>query len=163
MVTPRILQRRRLVPAATGHRRRRASARPVLEQAGGVAARRLGLTRGLTRLYVAGAVLLLFATGYLVLAAQATQSSYDLARLKQQHQQLQAQRDQLRFQDATLHAPARVEQEAQASGMQRHADQKAILGQPLRFDLQRPDGPDRPDSAPRWQRLLAGVFGRELG
>lgn len=119
------------------------------------------LTAGFTRLCAALAVLLLAATAYLVVAAQATQSSYDLARLRQQHEQLQAEQDQLRYQSATLHAPARVEQEAQQLGMQRHADQKVLVGQPVTVDLEKPIGPDEPDDTPRWQRLLGRLFNRD--
>ncbi|MBJ7604063.1 MAG: cell division protein FtsL [Candidatus Dormibacteraeota bacterium] len=163
MVTPRILQQRRLHPGwpqTSGQRRRRASARPLLHQAGSAAARRVRLTAGFTRLCAALAVLLLAAAAYLVVAAQATQSSYDLARLKQQHEQLQAEQNQLRYQSATLHAPARVEQEAQQLGMQRRADQR-VLAVEAGVDLQKPIGPDPADDLPRWQRLLGHLFGRD--
>ncbi|MDQ6899455.1 MAG: cell division protein FtsL [Candidatus Dormibacteraeota bacterium] len=118
------------------------------------------LTAGFTRLCAALAVLLLAAAGYLVVAAQATQSSYDLARLKQQHEQLQAEQNQLRYGSATLHAPARVEKEAQQLGMQRRADQRVLAAQPA-VDLQKPIGPDQPDDPPRWQRMLGHLFGRD--
>ena len=45
---------------------------------------------------------------YLALAAQITQSSYDISRLQDQQRQLIAEQDQLRYQEVTLHAPAQV-------------------------------------------------------
>jgi len=161
LVTPRILQTRRLGvrPApAPAVRRRRSSARPLVEIATTAAARRLRLSL-FARVYAVSAVLLALAIAYLVVAAQATQSSYVLSQLKDQHARLGAEQQSLRYQSASLHGPAQTAQEAQATGMQRTATYVTVPSQPVALDLQKPIGPAAPEDSPAWQRALAAVTG----
>jgi hypothetical protein len=101
----------------------------------------------------------LLAIAYLVVAAQATQSSYELSRLKDQNAQLRAEQDQLRYSMAAQHTPARVEQEAAAAGLQRSNQLKYVSYQPVVVDLSAPLGPDRPVQGPLWKQAIAAVFG----
>jgi cell division protein FtsL len=157
LVTTRILTRRRLSAGVTTRRRR--SSRPLLaEIAASPAARRLRLS-AFARVYAAAAVVLLLAIAYLAVVAQATQSSYELSRLKDQNAQLRAEQDQLRYSIAALHTPARVEQEAAAAGLQRTNQPKYVAYQPIAVDLNAPTGPTRPVEAPLWQRALAALLG----
>ena len=160
MVTPRILETRRLGvrPASAPTRRRRSSARPLVEIAGTAAAHRLRHSL-FTRLYAVSGVLLTLATAYLVVAAQATQNVYVLSQLKDQNARLQAEQGSLRYQSASLHGPAQTAHEAAGSGMQRTASYSTVSPQPVALDLQKPIGPDQPDDSPTWQRALAAVFG----
>ena len=105
-----------------------------MQVASSVAAERLRLNSFGHAYLVVGAVLIavLF---YLALAAQITQSSYDIARLQDQQRQLIAEQDQLRYQEVTLHAPAQVQQQAAQSGMQRVVPSRFVPGQPVAIDL----------------------------
>jgi len=94
---------------------------------------------------------------YLGLAAQITQSSYDIARLQAQQSQLIAEQDQLRYQEVTLHAPAQVQQQAAQSGMQRVVPAAYVAGQPVAIDLTAPVGATAGDSTPLWARAVAAV------
>jgi cell division protein FtsL len=94
---------------------------------------------------------------YLGLAAQITQASYDITRLQDQQRQLVAEQDQLRYQEATLHAPAQVQQQAAQSGMQRVVPSGYVTGQPVAIDLTRPVGPPATDTTPLWERAVAAV------
>ena len=106
MVTSRILTRRRLSAGAPVRRRR--SSRPFwADIAASPAARRLQLSN-FARVYAAAGVVLVLSVAYLLVAAQATQSSYELSKLKDQNAQLTAERDQLRYTMAAQHTPARV-------------------------------------------------------
>lgn len=109
-----------------------------------------------------GAVLigLLF---YLAVAAQITQSSYDISRLQEQQRQLLAEQDQLRFQEVTLHAPAQVQQQAAHSGMQRVLPSTYVPGQAVAIDLGAPVGATPADSTPLWQRAVAAVVNQVAG
>src|SRR5207237_475664 len=106
---PRRLEPRRRgvrpAPAPAPTRRRRSSARPLVEIAGTAAAHRLRHSP-FTRLYAVSGVLLALATAYLVVAAQATQDVYVLSQLKEQNARLQAEQGSLRYQSASLHGPA---------------------------------------------------------
>lgn len=160
MVTERTLERRRLglqLPTAPPSRRRRRSARPLVELAGSALVARLRLS-AFARACVVAALLLALALTYLVVAAQATQSSYELSRLRNQKAQLEADQDQLRYQSIRLHAPARVEQEAAAAGLQRSSNPTPVAYQPVDLDLARPIGPQPPDASPLWERALAAVW-----
>jgi len=161
LVTPRTLETRRLgirrAPAPSA-RRRRSSARPLVEIAGTAAAQRLRHSP-FTRLYAISGVVLALATAYLVVAAQATQDVYVLSQLKDQNARLQAEQGSLHYQSASLHGPAQTAQEAAATGMQRTASYDTVSPQPVALDLQKPIGPDEPDDSPTWQRALAAVFG----
>ena len=160
MVTPRILQTRRLgvlVAPPPTTRRRRSSARPLVEIASTAAAQRLRLSL-FARVYAVSAVLLALAIAYLVVAAQATQNAYVLSQLKDQNARLQAEQESLRYQSASLHGPAQTAQEAAATGMQRTSNYTTVSSQPVAIDLQKPIGPDKPDDSPVWQRALAALF-----
>jgi hypothetical protein len=94
---------------------------------------------------------------YLALAAQVTQSSYDIVRLQEQQRQLIAEQDQLRYQEVTLHAPAQVQQQAAQSGMQRVVPASYVAGQPVAINLGAPVGATANDTAPLWERAVAAV------
>lgn len=119
---------------------------------------RLGLS-SFARLSVAAGALLALAIGYLLVGAQATQSTYELTRLRQQNAQLQAEQEQLRYQAASAHTPAHVEQAAHAAGLQQAQRTTSVGAQPVALDLEAPIGPGRTDESPLWQRTLASVFG----
>jgi hypothetical protein len=158
LVTTRILTRRRMMAAGPTRRRRRSSRPLWADIAASPAARRLQLS-AFARVYAAAGVVLVLAIAYLVVAAQATQSSYDLTRLKEQNGQLRAEQDQLRYTMAAQHTPARVEQEAAATGLQRSSQLKYVSYQPVALDLGASVGPDRPAQGPLWRQALAAVFG----
>jgi cell division protein FtsL len=139
--------------------RRRRSSRPLWADITATpAARRLKLST-FARVYAAAGVVLVLSLAYLVVAAQATQSSYELTRLKDQNAQLRAEQDQLRYGMAAQHTPARVEQEAAAAGLQRSNQLKYVSYQPVVLNLSAPLGPDRPVQGPLWQQAIAAVFG----
>jgi hypothetical protein len=126
--------------------------------AGTATARRLGVI-SFRRAYAAAAGLLLLAIVYLVIGAQATQTSYELDRLKAQNTRLQADQAQLRVQDAQMHTRAGVAQAAAAAGLQHTNVPRYASYQPVALDLGAPIGPDRPDATPLWQRALAALVG----
>ena len=107
--------------------------------------------------YVGLIVVLVSVLFYLAMAAQVTQASYDLTRLQDQQRQLIAEQDQLRYQEATLQAPAQVEQQAAQSGMQRTAPANFVAAPPVAIDLQAPIGASPTDSTPLWERALAAL------
>jgi hypothetical protein len=164
LTSTRILTRRRLGVAAAPHapasRRRRT--RGFVQVAGSVAAERLRLNAYGHAYLGLGAVLicLLF---YLALAAQVTQSSYDITRLQDQQRQLIAEQDQLRYQEVTLHAPAQVQQQAAQSGMERAAPVKYVAGQLVAIDLTAPAGAPGTDETPLWERYLAAILNKVGG
>lgn len=150
MVTTRILDRRRLAdPGASASRRR------PWGLSGGLLAR--------SRLDAFGAVYAVLAliaaclVVYLLVVAQATKASYQIGQLRGQQAQLLAEQQQLRYQEASLTAPARIEQEAAAAGMQRAAPSRYVSFRPAQVDAEAPLGRDRPAGEPLWQRLLAAV------
>ena len=100
---------------------------------------------------------------YLALAAQITQSSYEIARLRDQQSQLLAEQDQLRYQEVTQHAPAQVQQAAVQSGMERTSPTKYVSNRAVAIDLQAPIGAPPTDSTPLWQRMVAAVVDRVVG
>ena len=95
---------------------------------------------------------------YLGLAAEITQSSYDIARLQDQQRQLLAEQDQLRYQEVTLHAPAQVQQQAAQSGMQRIVPSGYVAGQLVAIDLTAPVGASANDTTPLWERAVAALI-----
>jgi hypothetical protein len=126
--------------------------------AGSATAGRLGLP-SLGRAYAAAAGLLVVVIAYLVVGTQATQTSYELDRLKDEHAQLLAEQDQLRYQDARMHTQAGVAQSAAAAGLQ-HGNVPRYAGyQPVALDLRAPIGPGRAEDTPLWQRALAAIVG----
>jgi hypothetical protein len=134
--------------------RRRRRTRGFVQVAGTVAAQRLHVsTFGRAYVYVGAAVIaVLF---YLAIAAQITQSSYDIARLQDQQRQLLAQQDSLRLQEVTMHAPAQVQQQATASGMQRVAPSTYVSGVAVAVDLGASIGASPVDQTPLWLRAVA--------
>ena len=161
MVTTRIQTTRRRLDASrhAPGTRRRLTAWPLLASAAGsAAAERLGL-RSLTRVYMAAAGLLVLMIAYLMVGTQATQTSYELDRLRDQNAQLLAQQGELRAQDARMHTQAGVAQSAASAGLQ-HDNQVQYVGyQPVALDLTTPIGPSRPDDTPLWQRVVAAITG----
>ena len=162
MVTTRIMARRRLHPSLRQahpiRRRRSAPAAAVLAQLPGTAALERLRLPSFSRVYVASAALLALAISYLVVSAQATQTSYELTRLKDVNAQLAAEQDQLRYHAASLHTPARVEQEAALAGLQRSTSARFLTYEPVAVDLGASIGPARPDDRPLWQRVLASAL-----
>ena len=160
MTSTRILARRRLAttsaPHVTAPPRRRRRTRGFVQVASAAATERLRLNRfGHAYVGVGAVVIALFF--YLALAAQITQSSYDISRLQDQQRQLIAEQDQLRYQEVTLHAPAQVQQQASQSGMQRVIPASYVPGQMVAIDLAAPVGASPSDSTPRWLRAVAIV------
>ncbi len=158
MVTTRIQTTRRR--AGTGrHAHRRRTAWPVLTTtAGAAAAERLRLS-ALGRVYAAGVALLVLVIAYLLAGTLATQTSYDLDRLKDQSAQLVADQGELRAEDARMHTQAGVAQAAAAAGLQHTNSLEYVRYQPVALDLSAPIGPSRPETAPLWQRALAAIVG----
>lgn len=113
------------------------------------------------RLYAAGAVVLVTLILYLVQAAHVTQTSYEIERLRAQQADLLSERDQLRYREASMRAPARVEQEAQQAGMQRVAPSRFVAYRPAAVDL-----PPKPRAQPveesGGRAAVAGIL-RTLG
>jgi hypothetical protein len=159
LVTTRILNRRRFEvkpPGATANAYRR-RVRPILTRiARSATLRRLSPQ---SRVYVLGAVVFGLIAGNLVLSAQATQLSYDLARLHDQQAQLTAEQGQLAYQEAALQAPAEVDKAAQAEGMVRQAPAGYMPAPPGTASLQAPIDAAPPPSP--WQvvgELVARVL-----
>lgn len=163
MVTTQILTRRRTDQTRSRRPalRPRRSAQPMLVQlASSPVARRLRL-RAFGSFYVLGAVTLGLAVFNLMLAAQSTQSSYQLTSLQAANKQLAADQQQLRYQEAAQHTPARVEQEARQQGMSRPMASGYVGAQPLPFDLQAPLS--APPSAGSAGDLLGAALRAVLG
>jgi cell division protein FtsL len=112
--------------------------------------------RAFARYYVVGGITVVLAVGNLMLSAQATQTSYELDQLQSQHAQLQAEQQQLRYQSATLHTPAKVQQEAQGQGMTLPTASGYLSAQPLPFDLAAPLT-STPAAGSVWQLVRAAV------
>ena len=133
-----------------------------MQVAGAVAAERLRLNV-FGHAYVAvgsGFIVVLF---YLAIAAQITQSSYEIARLQDRQSQLIAEQDQLRYQEVTLHAPAQVQQQAAQAGMQRVVPSNYVQGNEVAIDLTAPIGAAPADQTPLWLRAVAFVVGTASG
>jgi hypothetical protein len=159
LTSTRILARRRLGTIGAQHapapRRRRT--RGFVQVASAAASERLRLN-AFGHAYLFFGVALIGVLFYLAIAAQVTMSSYDIARLQDQQRQLIAEQDQLRYQEVTLHAPAEVQQQAQASGMLRVIPAKYVTGQVVAIDLQAPVGASANDTTPLWERAVAAVI-----
>jgi cell division protein FtsL len=97
---------------------------------------------------------------YLFLAAQVTMSSYQISQLQDQQRQLVAEQDQLRYQEATLHAPAQVAQQAAQSGMQRVPPGTYVATPPVALDLTAPIGAPPTDSTPLWEQAVAAFMSK---
>ncbi|HUZ90156.1 MAG TPA: hypothetical protein VMU49_10075 [Candidatus Acidoferrales bacterium] len=148
--------RGRQVPSSVQRRRR--STRPSLaDLTGAIAARRARLS-SFARAYLAVGVLLAVLIAYLVVSAQVTKSAYQLSMLRQQNQQLLSQEAQLQYQEAALHTPARVAQEAAQSSLVQTAPAQFVAGPPLAVNLAAPIGPSRARPGLLWQKALAAIF-----
>ena len=137
--------------------RRRRRTRGFVQVAGTVAAERLRLNM-FGHAYVGIGAVVVALLFYLALAAQITQASYDISRLQDQQRQLIAEQDQLRYQEATLHAPAQVQQQAAQSGMQRVVPSSYVAAQAVAIDLTAPVGDSPADTTPLWMRAVAIVI-----
>ena len=162
MTSTKILTRRRLgahgVPHAPVTVRRRRT-RGFVQVASSVTAQKLRLnTLGHAYLWMGG--ILIAVLFYLALAAQVTQSSYQIAQLQDQQRQLLAEQDQLKYQEVTLQAPAQVEQQASQTGMQRVPPAKLVPAQPVALNLDAPIGAPPTDQTPLWERALAALVTR---
>ena len=168
MISTRILNKRRMIaqpghaaaPAGTRHTappRRRRRTRGFVQVASATAAERLRLNAFGHAYMLVGAVVAAILV-YLVLAAQVTQSSYEIAQLQDQQRQLIAEQDQLRYQEATLHAPAQVAQQAAQGGMQRVPPSTYLSLPPVAIDLTAPIGAPPTDSTPLWAQALAAFI-----
>jgi len=147
-------------PAGTRHTappRRRRRTRGFVQVASATAAERLRLNAFGHAYMLVGAVVAAILV-YLVLAAQVTQSSYEIAQLQDQQRQLIAEQDQLRYQEATLHAPAQVAQQAAQGGMQRVPPSTYLSLPPVAIDLTAPIGAPPTDSTPLWAQALAAFI-----
>ena len=140
---------------ATPSRRRRRT-RGFVQVASTVAAERLHVST-FGRAYVFMGVLVIGVLFYLAIAAQITQSSYDIARLQDQQRQLIAEQDALRYQEVTMHAPAQMQQQATASGMTRVAPSSYVPGTEVAIDLSAAIGASPVDQTPLWLRAVALV------
>ncbi len=149
-------------PSGTRHTpppRRRRRTRGFVQVASATAAERLRLNAFGHAYLLVGAALAAILV-YLALAAQVTQSSYQIAHLQDQQRQLIAEQDQLRYQEATLHAPAQVAQQAEQSGMQRVPPAAYLTQPPVAIDLTSPIGAPPADSTPIWEQAVAAFITR---
>jgi hypothetical protein len=161
LVTTRIqTTRRRLGTSRRGRHPRRLLAQwPLLATvANSPTAERFGLS-SFGRVYAGAAALLVLVVAYLLVGTQATQTSYELDRLKDRNTQLVAEQADLRAQDARIHTQAGVAQSAATAGLQRGNSLQYVGYQPVALNLSAPIGPARPEDTPLWQRALAAIVG----
>lgn len=164
MTSTRILTRRRLgaahgVPHAPVTLVRRRRTRGFVQVASAATAERLRLN-SFGHAYLGLGAVLIGILFYLALAAQVTQSSYQITQLQEQQRQLLAEQDQLRYQEVTLQAPATVEQQAAKGGMQRVPPYKLVEAPAVAINLQAPIGAPPQDQTPLWQRAVAAIFNK---
>ncbi len=110
------------------------------------------------RLYAAGAVLLVLVLVYLVQAAQVTAQSYRIEQLQARQQGLAAEQAQLRYEEASLQAPARVQAEASRTGMQRAAPAAYVPFKAVAVNLLAPVDAPAANEQPLWSRILAAIW-----
>ena len=161
MISTRTLTRRRLGTAGVQHVpvRRRRRKRGFVQVASTAAADRLHLN-AFGHAYLGLGAVVICVLFYLALAAQITQSSYDISRLQDQQRQLLAEQDQLRYQEVTQHAPAQVQRAAAQSGMGRTTPTRYVKSSAVAIDLQASIGAPSSDPTPIWQRMVAAVVHR---
>jgi hypothetical protein len=133
-----------------------------VQVAGAVAQEKLRVNR-FGHAYVGVGAVMIGLLFYLAVAAQITQSSYQLSRLQEQQRQLLAEQDQLRYQEVTMHAPAQVQQQAAQSGMQRVVPSSFVTGSPVAIDLTAPVGATPTDTTPLWARAVALILNQVAG
>jgi hypothetical protein len=147
-------------PAPVPSRRRRRARGFV--QVADAASQRLRLD-ALGHAYLAAGAALIGLMFYLVVAAQITQSSYQISQLQDQQRQLIAAQDQLLYQEVTMKSPAQLQQQATQSGMQRVALGTILSGPPVAVDLTQPDGAQPSDTTPLWARMVASALNSVTG
>ncbi|HEX6548968.1 MAG TPA: hypothetical protein VF134_09535 [Candidatus Dormibacteraeota bacterium] len=168
MINTRSLEHRRHRAAlhtalpAGAHRRRRRAHRELVDRAALAAGARVQAPSHL-RLYVGVGVAVLVLIGYLLLAAQVTQTSYELARLQNRQAELISEQAQLRLAAADAHTPAQVEHDAAAAGMVRQPAAGYPVYQPVAINLDAPTGEGPTDSQPRWEQAVASLLGTVTG
>ncbi len=164
MISTRTLTRRRLGAAGIQHVpvRRRRRTRGFVQVASTAAVERLHLN-AFGHAYLGLGAVVICVLFYLALAAQITQSSYDISRLQDQQRLLLAEQDQLRYQEVTQHAPAQVQRAAVQSGLGRTTPTRYVKGPALAIDLQASIGAPPSDATPIWQRMVAAVVNRVVG
>jgi cell division protein FtsL len=108
------------------------------------------------RLYLLVAAVVATALLYLIQAAGATQSSYEIGRLQDQQQALVAEQQNLKYQEASLKSPAQIESEAALANLTRPQPYRYVQYQDSGVVLYSPP-PQAPDQAPLWMRALASI------
>jgi hypothetical protein len=111
-----------------------------------------------SRAYVAAGLVLVGVMLYLFLSAQVTQSTYEITSLKRSQAELQAQQDQLRYEQARLTSPSTVDAGAATSGLVRANATGYLDPQPIAIDLGAEIGPSPADQGPLWQRVMAAFL-----
>lgn len=99
---------------------------------------------------------------YLGQAAGATQASYEIGRLQGQSQELAAEQDHLRYEEASIKSPARIQAEAAQAALVRPQPYKYVQYQDAGISLDTPP-PAPPDTSPMWERALASVGKHVIG
>ena len=136
-------------------RRSQSHAAPALHVRVPAIARRLDRS---VRLYIAGIALGAVVLLYLVQAAQVTAASYHIEQLQARQQSLLAEQSQLRYQEASLQAPARVQSEAAHTGMTRAAAAAYVPYRAVAIQLFAPVDSPHGEQAPIWTRLMAAIW-----
>lgn len=108
------------------------------------------------RLYLLLAAVVAIALLYLIQAAGTTQSSYEIGRLHDQQQALLAEQQNLKYQEASLKSPARIEAAAAQANLTRPQPYRYVRYQDSGVALDSPP-PQAPDPSPLWERALASV------
>lgn len=121
------------------------------------AAERLRI-RAYGRTYLVGAAAVVVTVANLVLSTQATQTSYELDRLRNQQNELQSQEGQLRYRKASQITPAEQDREAQQQGMARPMPAGYLAPQPVGFSLDAPIS-QRQQALSPWQLAVQVVDG----
>ena len=148
------LPARAVLRAQGGRRRRRAQLRlPQPAQLALPARLRFGAF-GRVYLLVLGVVVATLL--YLVQAAGATQASYEIGRLQAQQQDLLAEQDHLKYEEASLKSPAQIESEAGQANLTRPQPYRYVKYLDAGVNLDSP-APAGPDSSPLWQKALASL------
>jgi len=108
------------------------------------------------RFYLVVAAVVAVTLLYLVQAAGATQSSYEIGRLHDQQQSLLAEQQNLRYQEASLKSPAQIEAEAAQANLTRPQPYRYVQYQDSGVSLDAAP-PAAPDQSPLWARALAAI------
>jgi cell division protein FtsL len=108
------------------------------------------------RVYLLVAGVVAAALLYLVQAAGATGTSYDIGRLQAQQQDLLAEQDHLKYEQASLKSPAQIESEAAQANLTRPKPYRYVQFADAGVNLDSP-APAAPDTSPLWQKALASI------